>query len=186
MGTQSRGVSVARRLVQALDDQQRDALRSWASHLLEIRASPMARVDRARAAINATLTREKVVPIVAAMAKGIKKQLWTRRSWSARLGLGAAAAAAATFGGQGAGIAALGGAIGVPLWIVLGAGGSFAGVIIDEIERSTGGAQQTPAEGVGTSVELIPEAEWAFVDDAADAIVNALRLPPASDAAIDG
>lgn len=39
------------------------------------------------------------------------------------------------FSGQGAGIAALGGAIGVPLWVVFGAGGAFVGVFIDEAKR---------------------------------------------------
>jgi len=50
--------------------------------------------------------------------------------------LSAAAIAAVAFSGKGAGIAALGGAIGVPLWVVLGAGGAFAGVLIEEIQRS--------------------------------------------------
>ena len=39
----------------------------------------------------------------------------------------------ALFGGQGAGIAALGAAIGVPLWVVFGAGAAFAGVLYEEI-----------------------------------------------------
>ena len=38
--------------------------------------------------------------------------------------------------GQGAVIVALGGAIGVPLWVVFGAGGAFAGLLIEEIERT--------------------------------------------------
>jgi hypothetical protein len=45
-----------------------------------------------------------------------------------------AVAGVALFGGKAAGIAALGTAIAVPLWIVLGAGGAFAGVLIEIIE----------------------------------------------------
>ena len=46
-----------------------------------------------------------------------------------------AAVTALTLSGQGAGIAALGGAIGVPLFVVFGAGGALAGVIIDEVRK---------------------------------------------------
>ena len=53
----------------------------------------------------------------------------------ARLGISAAALGLLFFSGQAAGIAAMGGAIGVPLWIVFGAGGTFAGVLIDEIKK---------------------------------------------------
>jgi hypothetical protein len=177
MNVEPRTVTVARRVVAALDDQQREALRAWAGHLLEIRASSMARTERARAAISATVTRDKVVPIVSAIAKGTKNQLWTQRSWAARLGLGAAAATAATLGGQGAGIAAMGGAIGVPLWIVFGAGASFAGVLIDEVERHKLGADQPDNASTGTSLEIIAEADWAFADEAEEEILNALPRP---------
>ena len=50
-----------------------------------------------------------------------------------KLGLGGAAVGLAVFGGQGAGIAALGTAIGVPLWVVFGAGAAFLGVLYEEI-----------------------------------------------------
>jgi hypothetical protein len=56
----------------------------------------------------------------------------------AKLGLSTAAVGVAIFGGQGAGIAALGTAIGVPLWAVLGSGAAFADVIIEEFGRKGG------------------------------------------------
>ena len=65
----------------------------------------------------------------------IKRVSWDQRGLAERMALSAAAVAALIFSGQGAGIAALGGAIGVPLWVVFGAGGAFAGVIIDEAKR---------------------------------------------------
>ena len=51
---------------------------------------------------------------------------------AARLGLSAAAVGAVLFGGQDAGIAAQGTAMGVPLWVVLGSGPAFASVVIEE------------------------------------------------------
>lgn len=61
---------------------------------------------------------------------------WDERSWMARLGLPGILIGAVVFGGEGAGIAAFGGAIGVPLWIVLGGGGAFAGRLLEEINRT--------------------------------------------------
>jgi len=51
------------------------------------------------------------------------------------LGIGVFTALALAGGGAGAGIAALGTAAGVPLWIVFGAGGAFAGMLADEIQK---------------------------------------------------
>jgi hypothetical protein len=47
--------------------------------------------------------------------------------------MGAAATGVALFGGQGAGVAALGTAVGVPLWVIFGAGGAFMGVLYEEL-----------------------------------------------------
>jgi hypothetical protein len=54
-----------------------------------------------------------------------------------------------TLSGQGAGIAALGGAIGLPLWVVFGAGGAFLGVLIEEIRKSRrSSSEKTPGSNL--------------------------------------
>lgn len=58
---------------------------------------------------------------------------WDDRGLAARVGMIAAIAGIVTFGSQGAGIAALGGAIGVPLWVIFGAGGAFLALLYQEI-----------------------------------------------------
>jgi hypothetical protein len=63
----------------------------------------------------------------------MKRLAWDDRGLNVRLGMGGAAVGIALFGGQGAGIAALGTAIGVPLWVVFGAGAAFLGVLYEEI-----------------------------------------------------
>jgi hypothetical protein len=63
----------------------------------------------------------------------MKRLAWDDRSVKARFGLSGAAIAALAFGGQGAGIVALGTGIGVPLWVVFGAGAAFLGVLYEEI-----------------------------------------------------
>ena len=40
------------------------------------------------------------------------------------------------FGGSGAGIAALGGAIGLPLFLLTGAGGALVGMIIERLDKN--------------------------------------------------
>ncbi|MCX7144191.1 MAG: hypothetical protein NT123_24775, partial [Proteobacteria bacterium] len=83
----------------------------------------------------ATTDSKVIEPFVQTIGREIKRMGWDDRSWPARIGLGAAAVALFLPGKGAAGLAAFGGAISVPLWIVFGAGGAFAGVIIDEINR---------------------------------------------------
>lgn len=65
------------------------------------------------------------------------------------MGMGAAATGLALFGGANAGIAALGTAIGVPLWIVLGGGAMFAKYLFDEL------TQKEAARDAGASYRVI-------------------------------
>ena len=75
----------------------------------------------------------------AIISQALKDLAWDNRSLPARLGIAAAVVTAITFGGQGAGIAALGTAIGVPLWVLFGAGAMFLGELY---ERFTGKKHQ--------------------------------------------
>lgn len=68
--------------------------------------------------------------------KALRELGWDNRGWAGRLGMTTAIGTVVLFGSQSAGIAALGTAIGVPLWVVFGAGASFLGKII---EKFTGG-----------------------------------------------
>lgn len=63
--------------------------------------------------------------------KALKELGWDNRGLSGRLGIATAIATVVVFGGQGAGIAALGTAIGVPLWVVFGAGAAFLGEVYE-------------------------------------------------------
>ena len=115
--------------------EEKKVLLNWAQQLIAIRDTDLSPRDKAEKAILLTLKSGAINPFITFLAGEIKRLGWDERGLPERLALSAAAAAALVFGGQGAGIAALGGAIGVPLWIVFGAGGAFAGVIIDEAKR---------------------------------------------------
>ena len=122
-------------IVDTASPAEREAISSWAVKLLEIRASDTTTAQKAKAAIGLTLASKVVWTAVKIAAKNTKKVGWDDRSRSARLGIGASAVGVALFGGQNAGIAALGTAIGVPLWVVLGAGAAFANQLLEEIAR---------------------------------------------------
>lgn len=115
--------------------EEKTALLTWAKELENIRKSDGSNLAKAKQSISLTLKSNIIWPILKRMNSQLTKILWTDRSWKMRLGLGAGAVTALTIGGQGAGIAALGTAVGVPLYLVLGAGGILLGTLIDELEE---------------------------------------------------
>lgn len=134
-----RHVAVVRRLDATLTDPQRERFVAWGRELLAIRDADGPAKWKAVQAVQATRRAKVIVPTLNAIVANGKDVLWDDRSWSARLALGAAAGVVVTSGGQGAGIAALGTAIGVPLWVVFGAGGAFVGMLVDELQDSLQG-----------------------------------------------
>ena len=97
-----------------------EALRQLSEQLVAIRQSDASRFAKSRQAL-------------ALVGRSLKKAGWDERGLAARLGLSSAVVTAVVFGSQGAGIAALGGAIGVPLWVIFGAGATFIGVLYEEL-----------------------------------------------------
>lgn len=112
---------------------EKEALRIWIERLLALKATDLPAAQKAKQAISLTASSKVVIPVVKIIACETRRLVWDERGLKARLGLGGAAVGVALFGGQGAGIAALGTAIGVPLWVVFGAGAAFAGVLYEEI-----------------------------------------------------
>ncbi len=69
------------------------------------------------------------------LAMSYSKKYWKNASYAERLGIIGAGGALTLVGFGGAGIAALGGAIGVPLFLITAAGGTFIGTIIDKLNK---------------------------------------------------
>lgn len=113
---------------------EQSALLQWASEMRIIMNSSASRVGKATLAIRATARSKILLPVMKVTGSELKRHGWDNRGLPACIAIGAAATAL-TVSGSGAGIAALGGAIGVPLWVVFGAGGAFVGVIIDELNK---------------------------------------------------
>jgi hypothetical protein len=147
--------------------EQRQELLQWAECMVAIRESNAPAHLRARQAVRETWQRVSIHAVIRSLSRELKHHGWSERSWAARLGMGAAAGAAVTVGGKGAGIAAMGGAIGVPLWMVFGAGGALAGVVIEEVGRlvPAGTDRERPAFEKADLAAGIPEAEWVVLGD---------------------
>ena len=121
-------------LLARMDPLAQDRLASWLRSLVALRRAPLSPKEK-WAAIRKELKEVTVLlPIVGAMGEAVKEHVWDDRTWGFRLAGGAAAVTAATVGGKKAGLAMLGTAVAVPLWVVFGAGAAFAGLIIDELE----------------------------------------------------
>ncbi|MCK4125576.1 MULTISPECIES: hypothetical protein [Ralstonia solanacearum species complex] len=131
--------SVVRRIVIKVVDQasaqERAALLAWAKQMIAIRDSDEGAQEKIRQAVGLTHGSTAIIPFVSTLGKEIKRLGWDERSWAVRLGLSTAMATAALFGGEGAGVAVFGGAIGVPLWILFGTGGVAAGALIEEVNK---------------------------------------------------
>jgi len=133
---------------------EKEALSTWAYQLLEIKNSDLSAIAKGKNAISLTSQSKVIIPVLKVLANELNlnqidaskirmssykavltsiKGFWKRRSLPMQLGIGASSIAAIIFGSQGAGIAALGTAIGVPLWVVFGAGAMFIGNLYEEI-----------------------------------------------------
>lgn len=116
-------------------DGQRDSVIVWLRKLLSVSGSNQTLTTKMRQALEITRSADVVKPIAITIGKEVKRVGWDERSWPARFALSGALATAAVFGGEGAGVAAFGTAVGVPLWMVTSAGAAFAGVLVEELER---------------------------------------------------
>ena len=128
-----------RQLVFAVVDRattlERDALLAWARKLLEIRASSETAFSKAKQAVLSTAASPVIWPIVKTLAAELRHLGWDDQGLTGRMTVGGAATAFLTIGSQGASIAALGTAVGVPLWVVLAGGSGLAAHLIETIVK---------------------------------------------------
>lgn len=115
-------------------------LLSWAHELDEISKSDLSVVEKKRKALKATVSQKAIIPILKSIRKNLnlvgkasKRIMWDERSLGAKITIVAVTIGTLGLPEEAAGIA-LGRAVGVPLWLVITAGGSLLGLIIQELE----------------------------------------------------
>ena len=126
---------LAKRMVDDASPMQREVLLEWTNELTEIRNSSDSNFSKARRAVQATIKRDVLVPILKTSFVGIKKQTWDERNWAERMLIAGVTIGTLGLSGQAAGIAAFGRAIAVPMVLVLGASGAFLGTLIDLLKE---------------------------------------------------
>lgn len=134
--TDTEHTSLVTRTLEGLDDLQKWQLAGFLQQLLIIRNSSLPAAKKLKDVIKHTKNAKPILTVLHRSVDQLKDVAWDDRTWASRLGLSTAVVASVATAGQGAGIALLGTAIGVPLWVVFGAGGAFAGAIVEEIKRS--------------------------------------------------
>ncbi len=143
-------------LVQVSSDDELHALISWANELLAIRASDQSNAQKAKEALVATFKSKRIKSALKVLARAVKKHGWDQRSSKSRAGLITSGIALSVFGGQWAGIVALGGGVGVPLWVVFGAGAVFAQTMIDDFRAELANrANKTNSTGDNQTIDGI-------------------------------
>ena len=157
---------VARAVVAELDPAQREVLADYMAALILLKQTDLPNQTRVLDAIDLTADAKVLGVLTKGSGRLLAKHAWKDRSWPARIGVSAAAIASILTAGQGAGFALLGTAVGVPLWIVFGAGGAFAGELLDEIDRSRAGDGAAPAgDPLDTDHQVASDPESLDVDE---------------------
>lgn len=133
IGPDSKQKQLAVQIAQKATPDENTALRTWLYGLLALRDKRVSVLTKGKEAIGLTIKSKVAWTLIKIMAKEIKRHGWDDRNKTAKFGIGGAAIGLALFGGSNAGIAALGGAVGVPLWVVLGGGSMFAKLLIGEL-----------------------------------------------------
>lgn len=112
--------------LKTLDRDSLVVLAAWTEAMLQIRSQPVSRLTKAHRSIRVTFASQATWPVLKSLWRLLRDSV--RNVGSSRMGrIGLVSVAAfAIFSGQAAGIAALGTAIGLPLWIAIGSGYAFA------------------------------------------------------------
>ncbi len=122
--------------ISRLNSDERKALAAWIEKILEVKELETTKSHKAKALLQILKESKPLYPLIRETASVAKEVGWDNRKGGSRAFLAGAGVGIAFFGFQGAGLAALGGAVGFPLWVVFGGGGTLAYTILAEIRSS--------------------------------------------------
>jgi hypothetical protein len=114
---------------------EQQLLLGWARGLGAIRCGTLRGFKKAAAVLALTRDQKAAWPLVKVLSLVLKHVIWDARSWTLRLGVGSIIATFVAIGNEAAGIVALGGGIGLPLWMLIGAGGVLVGLLADKLNK---------------------------------------------------
>ena len=118
----------------SLSKEEKKLLKQWAIKVMKIRDNESYSFKEKLNALK-KLNNKEAFKASLNIATEYSKKYWKKASWAEKLGIIGGGGAIALFGFGGAGVAALGGAIGLPLFLLTAAGGTFIGTIIDKLDK---------------------------------------------------
>ena len=120
--------------IEHLSDIKKKVLLKWAKRVKEIQKNKSLSFKQKLRALK-ELNNSEAFKMSTKYISSYSKNYWKHATWAEKLGIigGGGALALAGFGG--AGVAALGGAIGLPLFLLTAAGGTLIGTIIDRLDK---------------------------------------------------
>jgi hypothetical protein len=121
------------RVADTIDEDLRKPVLDWLRRLITIQQSNASAFAKMREGVAVTLRAKVLWPTVKGLAVHLKTVGWTNQSPKVKWAIAGATISLVAFPGAGAGIAALGTAIGLPLWVVCGAGAAFAQGLYNEL-----------------------------------------------------
>jgi hypothetical protein len=154
---------LARAVVAELNPAQREVLGDYMASLILLKQQDLPAQTKVLDSIDLTADKQVLGVLTKGSGRLLAKHAWKDRSWKGRIGLSAAALVTLFTAGQGAAVAVLGSAVGVPLWIVFGSGDSFAGELLEEVARMRGETldtdHQIPRETAAADPDLSLDVE---------------------------
>lgn len=126
---------IIHRILANITPEEGIALHLWAHKLLMLRNSTKSRTQKFQDIIQLTKDAKILIPLIKQIFVELKKTGWDESSWKSRFGMGATLWASLIIGKAAAGLALLGSAIAVPLWIVFGTGDKFVTLLITELKK---------------------------------------------------
>ena len=121
--------------LEKLDDIEKQNVLNWAVEVRKIQQNnKLSSKEKIYDLKN--LNNKQVFKNVISIVLNYSKSYWKKANWAQKIGIiGLTGGLIVAGASGGAGIAALGGAIGLPLFLVTTAGGTFIGTIIDSLNK---------------------------------------------------
>ena len=126
---------IAVQISKGIPDAECRDLVAFIDKLLAIRRSDQSYARKLKSTLAETLNVKIIWPALKILALEFKRRIWDKTSPNSKLGIAGALIGLTFFAGGAAGIAAMGSAISVPLWVVFGAGAMYAGYLRDALVR---------------------------------------------------
>lgn len=123
--------------IRHLSPEDRKLVLVWSEEIKKIRDDQSLSKAQKVKKVYKVKTSKVVIRFLKILFKTLKINLWDKRSWPFRLTVGGFALGVSVAGNEAAGIAALGSAIGIKLYLLTAAGGALLGTIIEEIKKET-------------------------------------------------